>query len=119
MGSAFVDLDIASVRRCAPRPLPRALHGFLDWLAETGGGESAQPFASLRGGWMDDFWIDYGSDLSEFFTIFVVMGEGSRIAVWHAAIDDVDEAPVVLVGSEGDLEFLGSTTLHFLARLAV
>lgn len=68
---------------------------------------------------MDDFWIDHGSDLSEYFTIFLVLGEGSRVAVWHGPGCDVEDSPVVLMGSEGELEFLGASALHFLARVAV
>ncbi|MBI2708568.1 MAG: hypothetical protein HYX34_02590 [Actinobacteria bacterium] len=118
MGRAFATFDPASVRVRAPRPLPAILDRFLDWLVEVDGGQAGQPFGSLDGDWIDDFWIDYGSDLSDYVTVFLVLGDGSRIAVWHDVDADLDRRPVVLIGSEGQLGVLGATTAHFLMKLA-
>jgi hypothetical protein len=68
---------------------------------------------------MDDFWSYHSSDLSESFVFFLQLAEGSRIGLWlYPALADPDQAPVVLVGSEGELRFLGRDTTQFLARVA-
>ena len=118
MPEVFYVFEPEGVRLRAARPLPRVLDEWLDWLAAAGGGHAEQMFTRLMADWMDDFWTDNGSDLSEFFTFFLVLGEGSRVGVWHGTNAPVDDHPVVLVGSEGELEVLGSTVTHFLARLA-
>jgi hypothetical protein len=108
----------ANIRRLAAQGLPAVLSDFLDWLVELveASGWEAQPFDSLQGERMDDY---AGADLSSFFTFFIRMGNGDPIGVWHGAIADIEASPVVLVGHEGDYEFLGQSCLHFLARLAV
>lgn len=73
----------------------------------------------LRGDLMNDYWIDYGADLSESFTFFLRTFDGSLVGVWHDSGAVLERSPVVLVDHEGDLEILGSTVEHFLARLAV
>ena len=118
MEPAFLPFDPDSVRRRAAGRLPRALDDWLVWLESGGGGVATTTFCALEGDWLDDFWIDYGSDLSESFSFFLRMFEGSRIGIWHRAGIATDVAPVVLVGGEGDAEVLGDTTTQFLSRLA-
>lgn len=92
---------------------PRLLQDFAQWAEQQTWGSVG--FFSVMGGRMDDRWIDDGLDLAERFPAFLRLPEGSTVGYWRR---DDGRAPIVLVGSEGELAVLADDLPEFLNRLA-
>jgi hypothetical protein len=111
----FVNLD--SIRRVLPTgvTMPAKLEKFLAWI-------KLQPSGSVghigfTGNHFDDYWIENGSNLAEKLFLFAKLGDGTTIGYWLYDGRTIDTAPIVLIGSEGELEILANSLEEFLGGL--
>jgi hypothetical protein len=111
----FVDLD--GIRRVLPTgvAMPAKLEKFLAWV-------QLQPSGSVGhiefgGNRFDDYWIENGSNLAEKLFLFARLGDGTTIGYWLYDGRTIDTAPIVLIGSEGELEILANSLGEFLGGL--
>lgn len=109
-------VDLESVRTGFPAGMvvPSRLEGFARWLAGVRRGTLGHVDALT--GEHFSFWIsddDVNAAMRERLGIFLLLGEGSRVALW----DHGTGAPaVVLLGSEGEVRNLAPDLDTFLAR---
>ncbi len=66
----------------------------------------------------DDYWIENGADLHPYFAFFIRDPTGGQIGYWLYDGRTTVAPPVVMVGSEGELNILSDTLEEFLKRLA-
>jgi hypothetical protein len=65
------------------------------------------------------FWFASNSKTANrFFHVFASGGDGSLLAIWSEDGDAFDDAPVVLLGHEGDVYLLADDVPHALALVA-
>src|SRR5262245_9104142 len=93
---------------------PSIVDDFYDWLSIYESG-SLGHFA-LTGDRLDDFYVEDGSRAAPAFVSFLVGGAGGRVGWWRPQGEPLDEAPVVLLGSEGELRALAGTAGDFLLK---
>lgn len=95
-------------------PVPPRLEGFGRWLS--GVRRGALGHVDAMAGERFTFWIsddDVNAAMGERLGVFLLLGEGSRVALWdHGA----GEFAVVLLGSEGDVRNLAPDLDTFLVR---
>jgi hypothetical protein len=110
-------VNVESIHEIIPPgvTMPPKLEKLLTWL-------STQPHGSIgymefAGNRFDDYWIENGSKLAEKFILFARLGDGTTVGYWLYDGRTIDNAPIVLIGSEGDLEILASNLEEFLAGL--
>lgn len=110
-------VNIASIREVLPTGVAMApkLEKFLNWAAtQPNGSVGAMEFAGSR---FTDYWIENGSVLAPQFLLFAHLGDGTDIGYWIHDGSTIDTAPIVLIGSEGDLVVLANSLEEFLAGL--
>jgi hypothetical protein len=112
-----VDLD--SVRRAFPpaTEAPALLVDFASWLA-------GRPWGSvgcfdLAGRFSDQAPIVDGSPLRGDFALFMRLPEGSVVGAWYRSGAGPADAPIVLLGSEGEHEILAASLESLLAKIAL
>jgi hypothetical protein len=114
-GNYYVDID--SIREILPTGvmMPAKLERFLQWAAtQPNGSIGAMEFAGSR---FDDYWIENGSVLAPKFVLFAHLGDGTDIGYWLYDGRTIENSPIVLIGSEGDLDILANGLEEFLAGL--
>lgn len=96
-------------------PMPKLLADFEQWAGQFAYGSLGYfEFETYK---LDHHWIENGGQLADQFAIFLRLGDGSMIGFWrpeHFSDDDI--LPVVLLGSEGDVEVLGESLEDFLYK---
>lgn len=98
-------------------PMPKLLTNFEQWVGKFEYG--ALGYFEFAADKLDDYWIENGGQLADQFAIFLRLGNGSMIGFWrpeHFSDDDI--LPVVLLGSEGEIEVLGESLEDFLYKWA-
>jgi len=112
-----VDLD--SVRRAFPPGIevPPLLLDFAAWLKGRPWG-SVGCF-SLSGQFTDNAPVFDGSPLRNNFALFIRLPEGSAAGAWYRPGVPPENAPIVVLGSEGEYEILAPSLKGLLAKIAV
>ncbi|WP_424950544.1 hypothetical protein [Deinococcus sp.] len=92
-------------------PFPPLLADFVAWAEQFERGQLGWfEFEAQR---LDDDWIENGAALADQFALFIRLPDGSMVGFWKPD-GDAGALPVVLLGSEGAQEVLGSTLEEFL-----
>jgi hypothetical protein len=110
-------VNVASIREIMPTgvTMPPKLEKFLQWVStQPNGSIGYMEFAGSR---FTDYWIENGSILSPKFVLFAHLGDGTDIGYWLYDGRTIDNAPIVLIGSEGELDILANNLEEFLAGL--
>jgi hypothetical protein len=112
----FVNLH--SIERCWPvgHDIPALLVAFAKLIASWDAG--CMGHFQMNGNRLDDYWIEYGGELSEYFANFITLSDGTRIAVWLHDNANRGAEPVIELGGEGDLVVLAPNLRTFLQQLA-
>lgn len=112
-------IDIDSIRRAFPpgTEVPPLLLGFAGWL-------EGRPWGSvgcygLMGQFSDGAPIVDGSPLRDKFALFMRLPEGSEVGAWYGAGPDQSDAPIVVLGSEGQYDVLAPSLRGLLAKIAL
>lgn len=96
-------------------PFPKLLAEFEQWTEQFEYGSFGH--FEFETDELDDNWIENGSQLTDQFAIWLRLGEGSMIGFWRPKhFNDDDILPVVLLGSEGEVEVLGESLEDFLYK---
>ncbi len=74
-------------------------------------------FPEMKGEYLDAGYSDGGIELVKYFGLFMSLGEGSMLAYWFYEGCDRQNAPVVMLGSEGELAVIGNSIEEVIARL--
>lgn len=94
---------------------PALLLAFADWLA-------ARPWGSVGAFDLSPGWADHmifgGERFFREFALIVRLPDGSRAGYWLGDGRPLEQAPIVLLGSEGEAETLAPDLPSFLVRLA-
>jgi hypothetical protein len=72
----------------------------------------------VQGARLEDFWIEDGSRLASAFVGFLNTGDGSQVGWWRPEGEPLDQAPIVFLGSEGELRAMATTPAELLTKLA-
>lgn len=96
--------------------LPSLLLDFANWLKCKRAGSVG--FFFLQSERFNDYWIENGSDLHPNFAFFLRDPTGGQIGYWLCDGRATVCPPVVMVGSEGELEILSETLEDFFGLLA-
>jgi hypothetical protein len=75
-------------------------------------------YFSMMGSRFNDYWVEGGADLSEQFGMFLKLPDGTELALWYHDDAVAGAEPVVLIGSEGQLQVLAPTLKQFVALWA-
>jgi hypothetical protein len=112
-------IDVGSVRRAFPLHIeaPRLLLDFATWL-------DGRPWGSvgcfdLVGQFSEQAPIVDGSLLRNDLALFLSLPEGSAVGAWCRPALGIEDAPIVVLGSEGQLEILASSLAGLLAKVAL
>lgn len=109
--------DIAEIEKAFPdaSQLPPLLRQFSAWLMD-------KPWKSVGAFSLSPQWVDpqfAGSEhVYKDFALFIWLPDGSTAGYWLKG-GSVAEAPIVLLGSEGEREVLAPSLESFLARVAL
>ncbi|WP_066799881.1 hypothetical protein [Moraxella oblonga] len=95
-------------------PMPKLLADFLQWADQFDYGQLG--YFEFESDTLDDNWIENGSQLANQFAIWLRLGDGSMIGFWRPEHFNDDILPVVLLGSEGEVEVLGESLEDFLYK---
>jgi hypothetical protein len=109
--------DINSVRRSFPLAMeaPSLLLDFGSWIERRAWG-SVGCFG-LVGDYSDSAPIVDGSPLRDKFALFLRLPEDSVVGAWYGG--DAAQAPIIVLGSEGQDEILAPSLEGFLAKIAL
>jgi hypothetical protein len=112
-------IDLDSIRRAFPARSepPQLLLDFAAWLTGRPWG-SVGRFA-LVGQFCDDAPIADGSLLRNDFALFLRLPDGSIVGTWHGAGPEAANAPIVVLGSDGQHEILAASLEGLLAKIAL
>jgi hypothetical protein len=112
-------IDLNSIRRAFPSATeaPALLLDFAAWL--TGRPWGSVGCFSLVGQFSDLAPIIDGSPLRNDFALFLRLPEGSVVGAWYGAGHDAANAPIVVLGSEGQNEILAASLEGLLAKIAL
>ena len=97
--------------------VPSLLLDFGTWLTTKRSGSLG--YFCLQSERFDDYWIENGADLHQYFAFFIRDPTGGQIGYWLYDRNTTASLPIVVVGSEGELNILSDTLDEFLQRLAV
>ncbi|WP_249144813.1 hypothetical protein [Bradyrhizobium sp. AUGA SZCCT0274] len=94
-------IDIDSIRRAFPPGIevPQLLIDFAGWLKGRDWGNVG--CYELVGDFSDNAPIVDGSPLRDQFALFARLPEGSVVGAWYGAGTSAANAPIVVLGSEG------------------
>jgi hypothetical protein len=108
----------SSVRWHTPPDLavPALLGSFFDWAATVPAGSLG--YFRLQGDRLDDWWIEDGSRRATAFVSFLRVVDGSRVGWWRPDGESLDEAPIVVLGGEGDKRVIAGSLAGFLVEVA-
>jgi hypothetical protein len=111
-------VNIESLHRNFPPDceVPLLLLEFANWLKVKSWGSLG--CFSLHSERFNDYWIENGADLHSNFAFFIRDPTGGNIGYWLYEGQTIESAPIVLVGSEGELKILADSLDEFLRRLA-
>lgn len=111
-------VDRASLQFHVPPGLsvPPIVDAFYAWLAQREAGSLG--YFSLAGDRLDDFYVEDGSRRATAFVSFLSVIDGSRIGWWRPNGESLDEAPIVLLGGEGELRALARSAEELLWKIA-
>lgn len=111
---AFV--NVASFYKYFPSrvTVPVRLVELAEWLSQTINDDECY-LPSFIGENFSEHHALNGSDLTESFGIFIGLGDGSKVAYWFYDGCDIDKAPIVVLGSEGDLGIAANSIEEFIA----
>src|SRR5258708_38924750 len=112
-------IDIDSIRRSFPPGIeaPPLLLDFAAWLQGRAWG-SVGCF-SLVGDFTDSAPIVDGSPLRDQFALFARLPEGSVVGCWYGIGGRAANAPIVVLGSEGQHEIIATSLEGLLAKIAL
>jgi hypothetical protein len=113
----YVDFDELARQWPDGRDVPPLLADLVRYLED-------RPWGSLgdfilRGGRMDDYWVENGVDCWPHFGIFMRLPDGSRVAQWFREGASPDDVPIVYSDSEGEERMVASSLEEFLAVWAL
>ena len=113
----YVNLDELARQWPDGRDVPPLLADLVRYLED-------RPWLSLgdfilRGGRMDDYWVENGVDCWPHFGIFMRLPDGSRVAQWFREGASPDDVPIVYSDSEGEERMVASSLEEFLAVWAL
>ena len=91
--------------------IPPLFRDFVSWSRDV----DALGFFRLVGGRLDDFYVEDGSRAASCFFSFLRCSDGSMIGWWRPENESLSEAPIVMLGGEGDLVALGMDLAEFLS----
>ena len=118
VGKMNYSVNVQSLRENFPPAfdVPELLLQFSDWLQTKPRGSVG--YFALQSDRFNDYWIENGADLHPHFAFFIRDPTGGQIGYWLH--DDRRNAPppIVMVGSEGELEIISNTLEAFLKQLA-
>lgn len=111
-------VDIPSLFRNFPEdlPVPLLLVDFAEWLQQQEWGTLG--YFRLVSERFNDSWIENGADLHPQFAFFLTEPSGGQIGFWRYKGASSETAPIVYVGSEGELAILADSLPEFLSRFA-
>lgn len=119
MSDSPYHIDLASIRRAFPpgTEAPPLLIDFAAWL-------EGRPWGSvgcfdLTGRFADAAPIVDGAPLRRNFALFGRLPDGSVFGAWDPVRGDVINAPIVVLGSEGQHQILAGSLEGLLARIAL
>lgn len=96
-------------------PMPDILLQLEWWIYENEYEYGDLGYFTLESNYMDDYWVKNGSQLADQFALWLHLPDGSDIGLWRPThFDDDDPLPVVLIGSEGELEVLADSIEQFI-----
>ncbi len=111
-------VNIASFNKYFPSrvTVPAKLIELAEWLNDSIDDENyyIPSFGSEN---FSEYYASNGSNLADFFGIFINLGDGSQVAYWFYEGCDVDKVPIVVLGSEGDLGIAANSIEEFIARI--
>ncbi|MBR1149379.1 hypothetical protein [Bradyrhizobium sp. JYMT SZCCT0428] len=112
-------IDIDSIRRAFPpgTEAPPLLIDFAGWLKGRDWGNAG--CYELVGDFSDNAPIVDGSPLRDQFALFARLPEGSVVGAWYGAGTSVANAPIVVLGSEGQYEIIAASLEGLLAKIAI
>jgi len=118
MSDDFYPVDIDSIRRAFPPGLeaPPLLIDFAGWLKDRSWGNVG--CYSLVGDFSDNAPVVDGSPLRDKFALFARLPEGSVVGAWYGAGTSPDNAPIVVLGSEGEHEIIAASFAGLFAKIA-
>ena len=101
-------------------PLPKLLANFAQWQNSFEYGQLG--YYELVENSDSDFWkywIEDGESIAHQFALWLYLPDGSMIGFWRPShFLDEDTLPVVLLGSEGEMEVIADSLEQFLYKLA-
>jgi hypothetical protein len=112
-------IDVDSIRRAFPpgTEAPPLLIDFAGWLKGRDWGNAG--CYELVGDFSDNAPIVDGSPLRDQFALFARLPEGSVVGAWYGAGTSVANAPIVVLGSEGQYEIIAASLEGLLAKIAL
>ncbi len=110
-------VNVASIREIIPTgiTMPAKLEKFLQWVSTQPNGSIG--YVEFSGSRLTDYWIENGSTLAPKYILFAHLGDGTDIGYWLYDGRTIENAPIVLIGSEGELDILANSLEEFLAGL--
>ncbi len=111
-------VNVESLQRNFPEgwDVPPLLLEFADRLEGIGAGTIG--YFDLQSERFNDYWIENGADLHPYFAFFLCDPTGGQVGFWLYDGLATVSPPIVLVGSQGELQILADTLEQFFARLA-
>ena len=118
MSESSYFIDVESIRRAFPpgKDVPSLLLDFAEGLDGCPWGGVG--CFDLAGDFSDHAPIVDGSPLRDKFALFARLPEGSVVGAWYGAGQGTD-APIVVLGSEGQYEILAPSLESWLARIGL
>ncbi|CAN7755159.1 hypothetical protein LJR220_002487 [Bradyrhizobium sp. LjRoot220] len=112
-------IDVDSIRRAFPpgTEAPQLLIDFAGWLKGRDWGNAG--CYELVGDFSDNAPIVDGSQLRDKFALFARLPEGSVVGAWYGAGTSPANAPIVVLGSEGQYEIFAASLEGLLAKIAI
>ena len=110
-------VDRESLRLHTPpgQMLPHLLQDFCDWFTQHG---DQAGNVRIVGDRLDDCYVEDGSRIAPAFVSFLGLKDGSRVGWWRPDGAALAEAPVALLGSEGELRVVALGLAELLSRWA-
>jgi hypothetical protein len=112
-------IDLDSVRRAFPlkTEAPQLLIDFASWL-------DGRPWGSvgcfsLVGQFAEQAPFVDGSPLRNEFALFIRLPEGSAVGAWCRPGCAIEDAPIVVLGSEGQHQIIAASLAGLLAKIAL
>jgi hypothetical protein len=107
--------DISSIQTHFPHgaKVPKRLIELAEWLDLTID-TTEEYFPEIRGDTLED-WVDV--DISPYFGVFMHLGDGSVVAYWFYEGVDLNNPPIVVLTSDGDIGVAANSIEEFVSRI--